>query len=56
MGVDNNLYRRDRVGDNHGGICMYVKQNIFSRRRQDLELPNIECVLVEISAHNKNIL
>ena len=51
-----NLYRRDRVGDNHGGICMYVKQNIYSRRRQDLELPNIECVWVEISAHNKKYL
>ena len=32
-----NLYRRYRVGDNHGGICMYVKQNIYSRRRQDLK-------------------
>ena len=35
---------------------MYVKQNIYSRRRQDLEHPNIECVLVEISAHNKKYL
>ena len=35
---------------------MYVKQNIYSRRRQDLELPNIERVWVEISAHNKKYL
>ena len=39
-----NLYRRDRVGDNHGGICVYAKQNVHSRRRQDIELPNIECL------------
>ena len=36
-----NLYRRDRPGDNHGGICIYAKQKIYSRRRIDLELPNI---------------
>ncbi|MES9994358.1 MAG: reverse transcriptase family protein [Candidatus Thiodiazotropha sp.] len=51
-----NLYRRDRVGDNHGGICVYVKQNVHSRRRHDIELPNIECVWVEVSTHNKKIL
>lgn len=51
-----NLYRRDRVGDNHGGICVYVKQNIYSRRRQDLELPNVECVWIEFSACNKKYL
>ena len=21
------LFRRDRVGDNHGGICVYVREN-----------------------------
>ena len=35
---------------------MYVKQNIYSRRRQDTELPNIECVWIEISVHNKKHL
>ena len=23
-----NLYRRDRVDDNHGGICVYINQSI----------------------------
>ena len=41
------LYRRDRGGDNHGGICVYTKDNVFSRRRNDLELPNIECIWIE---------
>ena len=51
-----NLYRRDRGGDNHGGICVYAKQNVHSRRRQDIELPNIECLWIEVSTHNKKIL
>ena len=42
------LFRRDRPGDHHGGICVYVRNNIFSNRRHDLELPNIECLWVEI--------
>ena len=53
---DYNLYRRDRVGDNHGGVCVYVKQNIYSRRRSDIERPNIECVWIEVSVHNKKLL
>ena len=53
---DYNLYRRDRFGDNHGGVCVYVKQNIYSRRRSDIERLNIECVWIEVSVHNKKIL
>ena len=49
-------YRRDRVGDNHGGVCVYVHDNIFSKRRHDLELPDLECVWIEINARNKKLL
>ena len=35
---------------------MYAKQNVHSRRRQDIELPNIECLWIEVSTHNKKIL
>ena len=35
------LFRRDRPGDHHGVICVYVRNNVFSKRRNDLELPNI---------------
>ena len=38
------LYPRDRGGDNHGRICVYSKDNVFSRRRYDLILPDIECI------------
>ena len=51
-----NLYRRDRADDNHGGICVYINQSIFSCRRSDLELPQLECVWVEISLHNRKEL
>ena len=50
------LYRRDRRADNYGGVCVYIKENIYSRRRTDLELPNIECIWVEVNFHNKKFL
>ena len=50
------LYRRDRQTDNYGGVCVYVKDNVYSRRRTDLELPNIECIWVEIDFHHKKFL
>ena len=49
---DLKLYRRDRFGDSHGGICVYVRNNIFSCRRNDLELLDIECVWIEVKTHN----
>ena len=53
---DYKLYRRDRNGDNHGGICVYVRNTIYSCRRNDIELPDIECVWVEVITHNKKQL
>ena len=50
---DYKLYRRDRSGDNHDGICVSVRNNIYSCRRNDIELPDIECVWVEVITHNK---
>ena len=53
--IDNfKLFRRDRPGDHHG-ICVYFRSNLFSKRWDELELPNIECVWVEVSLNNKNI-
>lgn len=51
-----NLYRRDRPGDNHGGICVYVRDNIYSCRRNAIELPNIECVWVEVIVNGRKQL
>ena len=49
-------FRRDRVGDSHGGILVYVKDGIPCKRRTDLELINIECVWVEVNVRNKRVL
>ena len=50
------LYRRYRADDNHGGICVYVNQALFSCRRQNIELPQLECIWLEISLHNRKEL
>ena len=56
--IDNfKLFRRDRQADNPGGgICVYVNDNIYSRRRADLELLNIEGIWVEVNFHNRKFL
>lgn len=50
------LYRRDRTGDNHGGVCVYAKSNVYSRRRTDLELQDIECIWIEINTQHRKFL
>ena len=50
------FYHRDQGGDNHGGVCVYTKDNVFSCRRNDLELPNIECIWIEITVHHRKFL
>ena len=50
------LFRLDRSGDHYGGICVYVRNNVYSRRRNDLELPKIKCIWVEISIRNNKRL
>ena len=43
------LYRRDRTGDTHGGVCVYVDQNYLSKQRFDLEMINVECIWLEVT-------
>ncbi|MCG8112559.1 MAG: endonuclease/exonuclease/phosphatase family protein, partial [Candidatus Thiodiazotropha taylori] len=49
-------FRRDRIGDSHGGIAVYVKTGIPCKRRDDLELINIECMWLEVNIRNRKIL
>ena len=46
-------FRRDRVGDSHGGVIVYVMRGIPCKRRLDLELVNIESVWIKIIVKNK---
>ena len=42
--------------DAHGAVAIYVKETFYSRRRDYLELRNVECVWVEILIKNKPVL
>ena len=52
----NKPFRQDRGTDNYGGILVYVKSNLYAVRRFDIEVPNVECIWIEIHSHNKKIL
>ena len=49
-------FMRDRVGDSHGGILVYVKRDVPCKGGPGLELANIECVWIEINKRNKKLL
>ena len=50
-------YRNDRAGDQvGGGVMIYVKNNIPSTRRQDLEVQTLECLWVEVFVKKTKIL
>ncbi|XP_053380636.1 uncharacterized protein LOC128548935 [Mercenaria mercenaria] len=49
--------RRDRKGDSHGGVIVYVKDSLHYIRRPDLEPTDLECIWVEVSfTHSKRVL
>ena len=39
---------KDRPGDSHGGVILYVKNNIHYTRRHDLELRGVESIWIEL--------
>ena len=43
-----NIYRRDRKTGAGGGVCIYVKENIYVNLRTDLMFENIEAIWAEI--------
>jgi hypothetical protein len=52
-----NPLRKDRTGDSHGGVILYIKDSIPCLRRPDLELNNLESIWVELKLPGrKNIL
>ena len=48
--------RKERVQDNHGGVMVYLKNNLVYKRRADLEPCGIECLWLEILLNSKSIL
>ena len=51
-----NLFRRDQINDRHGGVCVFVKSELYAKRRIDLELQNTECIWVELFVGHKKLL
>ena len=50
------LHRLDRKNGPGGGAAVYVKENMSSDRRHDLEVEDIECCWVEINVRNSKSL
>ena len=48
--------RKDQAGDSHGGVLIYVKDNIHYRRRHDLEMLGLEKIWIELSFKHKRVL
>ena len=48
--------RKDRPGDPHGGVMIYVKNGIHYKRRHDLELRGIESIWIELVHNHISIL
>ena len=48
--------RKDRAGDNHGGVIIYVKDSLYYKRREDLEPRNIESIWLELTNNHKHVL
>lgn len=49
--------RKDRETDHYGGVAIYIKDNIFYKRRHDLETQGIECICAEIQiSKSKTVL
>ena len=49
--------RKDRIGDRHGGVIVYVKNNVVYKRRYDLQLNRLENIWVEIKlSSSRNVL
>ena len=48
--------RKDRIGDPHGGVMLYVKETIFYKRREDLEIRGLENIWIELANNHKRIL
>ena len=50
------LHRLDRKNGPGGGVAVYVKENMSSDRRHDLEVEGIECRWLEINVRNSKSL
>ena len=48
--------KKDREGDNHGGVMIYVKDCLHYRRRADFESRKVESTWIELTNNHKRVL
>ena len=48
--------RKDREGDNHGRVIIYVKEGVYYKRRHDLEIQDLAAIWIEVANTRKHIL
>lgn len=48
-------FRRDR-DDNHGGVAVYVRNNLFCKERPDLAVEGLECIWIETRLCQESLL
>ncbi|VDI46999.1 Hypothetical predicted protein [Mytilus galloprovincialis] len=50
-------FRKDRgLMKSGGGVIVYVKENIHSKRRDDLEVPGVEVIWIQLKINNKKCI
>jgi exonuclease III len=49
-------FRKDRIINQGGGILICIREGLLSKRRHDLEIPELESVCVEIITKNVKFL
>ncbi len=49
-------YRCDRLVKIGGGVAIYVRNSLLSKRRSDLDLNGIESVWIEVNTHQRKLL
>ena len=48
--------RQDRADDPHGGVAIYVRNNLYCKPRPDLHVNNLEAVWIETKMNQEKLL
>lgn len=48
--------RYDRPNDAHGGVAVYIKESLYSKRRSDLEIRGVENIWIEVKLKHRSVL
>ena len=48
--------QKDRVGDSHGGVIIYVKEGIYYNRTNDLEIQGLKAIWIEVANNHKHTI